>query len=152
MSPLYTILVHDQGHCLAFPVNPDLVLCMAWCQAKSQAKPSQMVWPGGGFGFQKSRPSHKARAFVELFLISRRWGLDSNAILTTITCIYYIIKLCETATQSMRSGSSVSSTSSSTLEILIWPCRTYINHIRKNQDACKKIWLMSKWLLKEWMA
>ena len=56
-----------------------------------------MVWLGGGFGSQKPRPSHKARAFVELFSISKRWGLDSNAISTTITCIYYIINFHKTA-------------------------------------------------------
>jgi hypothetical protein len=27
-----------------------LVMCMAWPQAKSQAKPSQKCWPGVGFG------------------------------------------------------------------------------------------------------
>jgi len=63
-----------------------IVVCMAWPQAKSQAKPSprsqgqakpnglawRWLWPG--FGSQKPKPSHKAKAFVELFSISKRWG------------------------------------------------------------------------------
>jgi len=65
-----------------------------------------------------------------------------------ITYIYYRINFHETAAQSTRSGNSVSSTSSSTPGILIWPHRTYINHTRKSRDACKKIWLTSKRLSK----